>query len=767
MSDLAKLVVKLEAQTAQYVSALESANKKLSKFQKDQEVSLGGIGKAFGAVATAAATALALLVKNAVDSADHMNDLSKATGVSVENLSRLEFAAKQSGGDLDSLSVGLKKLNLSIAEAAGNAKSDAALAFSAMGVSVTDASGRIKSADQVLLQIADRFQTFRDGANKNEIAMALFGKSFEKLIPLLNEGSRNITEMGDRAAEVGAVISTDAAKAADEFNDRLGEMKAQVTGVGNQVAALLLPSFNALAKEWEADAGRAEALNAIAGVIAATLKGLVTVGITVVSIFQQVGQAIYSINAASFDLLKLDFKGALSELQGGFGNIADNVSHDFDKIKKLWDTSPLNPVVMDKAMASGGHGPIKRDFTVEAPNLTAIKEAAKAQEEALKKAAAAAEAAKHKLSDMNADLMEQVKTFGLGDAAATEYRLTLGSLSDDVAKAGKAGKEIAKSIIAQADALEKLKNAEAVGEIDRQIQSLTGHTVEAATAAFDLQNALLKASLIRQDDEAGLKKLATLRSLIESQAKYNELELEAERIREDLRVAEERIQHSQEVGATGELDALHQLDEARKKALEQLGAIYDKQKAIADQSGNPQMVDEAKKSAAALEELRGQTDLLAQHIKSGIQDTAATAFADFLDGTKSASDAFSSFLNDLERQILEFASKELMRQLFNAILPSGGDGGGFLGSLAGLFGGSRDSGGRGQPGKAYAIGTGAQPEMFIPDSHGTFVPNNMMGTQVVQNFHIEAPKGTVSKATQLQIGTEAARSLAMAQRRNG
>lgn len=37
--------------------------------------------------------------------------------------------------------------------------------------------------------------------------------------------------------------------------------------------------------------------------------------------------------------------------------------------------------------------------------------------------------------------------------------------------------------------------------------------------------------------------------------------------------------------------------------------------------------------------------------------------------------------------------------------------------------GSRDSGGRGYAGNAYMIGVGAQPEMFIPDTNGTFIPN--------------------------------------------
>lgn len=43
------------------------------------------------------------------------------------------------------------------------------------------------------------------------------------------------------------------------------------------------------------------------------------------------------------------------------------------------------------------------------------------------------------------------------------------------------------------------------------------------------------------------------------------------------------------------------------------------------------------------------------------------------------------------------------------------------------FGGSRDSGGMGNAGEAYLIGTGAQPELFIPSSQGSFYPAGQYG----------------------------------------
>ena len=92
---------------------------------------------------------------------------------------------------------------------------------------------------------------------------------------------------------------------------------------------------------------------------------------------------------------------------------------------------------------------------------------------------------------------------------------------------------------------------------------------------------------------------------------------------------------------------------------------------------------------------------------------------------------------------------------------------GFVGTLLGLFGGtpSRDSGGRGRAGQAYAIGTGAQPELFIPDRAGTFIPAGAGGMQVNNNFTIMA-SGPLSQRTELQIAAAASRGVERANRRN-
>jgi len=81
-----------------------------------------------------------------------------------------------------------------------------------------------------------------------------------------------------------------------------------------------------------------------------------------------------------------------------------------------------------------------------------------------------------------------------------------------------------------------------------------------------------------------------------------------------------------------------------------------------------------------------------------------------------------------------------------------------------------DSGGRGQPGMAYAIGTGAQPEMFVPDRPGTFIPrDDWAGGKTENNFNfaISSPNGRVALETQQQIATRTMQGLEQARRRNG
>lgn len=224
---------------------------------------IGRIGGAYtglvspitGAVAaiTAATAKLAADFKGAIDTGDQLNKLSQKTGIAVEKLSELAYAGDLADVNLESLATGIKKLSVNMAEAATNTNSKAAEAFKALGISVKDANGKLRSSDEVMADIADRFASMKDGAGKAALAVALLGKSGADLIPFFNMGSRGMADMADEAKKLGLVMTGETAKAAEEFNDNMRKLTLSSSALGRSIAAdLVKPMADFLAKIIEA-----------------------------------------------------------------------------------------------------------------------------------------------------------------------------------------------------------------------------------------------------------------------------------------------------------------------------------------------------------------------------------------------------------------------------------------------------------------------------------------------------------------------------------
>lgn len=237
MDAILKIAVKGEGfKTAENgIKAIEKAGEGAAK-------SLGGIGNVLGNLtggllalgAGITAAGLVGFAKASLDAADGMRDLSQKTGVSVETLSKFQQAANKSGTDLDSVGAAMVKLSKNMMEAARTGKGPAAEAFKTLGISATDAKGNMKGVDQVMLQVADKFQKIPDGAEKASLAVAMFGKAGAGLIPMLNEG-RNAVE------GLNATMTTEFAKKADNFNDSIEGVKASFGRMGMAIADQLLP----------------------------------------------------------------------------------------------------------------------------------------------------------------------------------------------------------------------------------------------------------------------------------------------------------------------------------------------------------------------------------------------------------------------------------------------------------------------------------------------------------------------------------------------
>lgn len=217
------------------------------------------IGKGLTVAFTTAAAGLTALTVSAINAADGMNDLAQKTGVSTEKLSALQLIAKQSGADINVLGNGLAKLAKSASDAAQGAAQQKQ-AFAAIGVSVLDSNGKLKSTSELLDQVAKKFAGYKDDAAKAALAQALFGKSGTELIPALNSIGQGTEEATKYVKAFGAEISTATAHSADAFNDKMEVLKLGLSGFGNSVASKVLPALNELADKLIGTATKGDGL---------------------------------------------------------------------------------------------------------------------------------------------------------------------------------------------------------------------------------------------------------------------------------------------------------------------------------------------------------------------------------------------------------------------------------------------------------------------------------------------------------------------------
>ena len=228
----------MEKMRRQVDSQLSAVNRRMESFAS-------GVGNAVkGVLAGFGAGALGALLKNAVNTADALSEMSQRTGVAVERLSGLSYAARMSGTSVEGLEKGLKGLARSV-DGATKVGTESGAVFAAMGVSIKDASGNVRGMDDILADVADKFAGYEDGAQKAALAQKLFGKAGAELIPLLNEGSAGIAELTDEAERLGLVISGETAQAANELNDNIDKLKSQADAFANGVVQSVVPALAA------------------------------------------------------------------------------------------------------------------------------------------------------------------------------------------------------------------------------------------------------------------------------------------------------------------------------------------------------------------------------------------------------------------------------------------------------------------------------------------------------------------------------------------
>jgi hypothetical protein len=183
-------------------------------------------------------------------------------------------------------------------------------------------------------------------------------------------------------------------------------------------------------------------------------------------------------------------------------------------------------------------------------------------------------------------------------------------------------------------------------------------------------------------------------------------------------------------------DALKESEEERRLIIaenvrQQIDALKQ-----AEEDRHQNIKDQALEQKAILEAQQDKYADLARAV-DGFAKKGAESLADFAFGSQTSfSDMVNSFLKDLARLALQKSIFDPIAKQFDVGGSSGGAGGGF-GSIFGsiLSGLGFANGGNPPIGKASMVGERG-PELFVPKTAGTIIPNNKLGAAQTNNVSI-------------------------------
>lgn len=235
--------------TAKFVPELEEASGALKTVSAES----AGAGRSIAAmagpigitvvalVALAAGTAIVVkhlfdLTKQTAEFQGKMHDLAQEVNLTVSSLSALEVLAKRTGGELGTITQAVVLFQRKLDDAQ-NPLSKTAELFRKFNISTSDTETALRSAFVALAAMPSGF------AQTNAAAELFGARGGKQVLAILKEANGDIDGTISKLREMGILITEDAARAADKFNDDLSTLEFQLRALTAAIAEDLIPVF--------------------------------------------------------------------------------------------------------------------------------------------------------------------------------------------------------------------------------------------------------------------------------------------------------------------------------------------------------------------------------------------------------------------------------------------------------------------------------------------------------------------------------------------
>ena len=238
----------------------ETEQKRLTEEAKKTDEQIVKIGSGYDNVATkakkaadataplskaaaAGITGMAGLAVKSAETADEINTLSKQTGIAVDTIQKMQYAAGQTDVEMETAVKAVAKLKKGLDKNEDTLKS--------MGVEIKDQNGEYRDIESIFFDTISALSTIENETERDKVAMDLFGKSADELAGYIDDGGQALRELSQAAEDKGLIISQEDLDKANAFNDTLDELKATVgmdlLKAGADIGTALMPVLQTVA----------------------------------------------------------------------------------------------------------------------------------------------------------------------------------------------------------------------------------------------------------------------------------------------------------------------------------------------------------------------------------------------------------------------------------------------------------------------------------------------------------------------------------------
>lgn len=708
MTDLAKLVVRLEAETGRYQRNLEGAQRQLAQFATRSEASgkrversldsmarrAQTVSRAMTALAAAAATAMPVIfIRRVTAATDEMIKFGHRLGLTAEEMRRLQFMSDRTGTNINSFASAMQRLTRNLADARDGA-GPAADAIRRLQLSPAELLSM--GQDRAFVQIAERLKNVTDRGTQTQLAFQLLGREGQALLGMINRSGDQFGQMADDFDRLNLALSERQAGNIEALSDAIGDAATVSSMFSQRVVAEMAPAIQVLVDRFVLAKARTGELGDSADDLAAKLVKGIAFSMDAFAGFGRTVEVGGHLVATSFAMMNEGAWMLADALVNGPTEAMNALIRQANRLPMIeigevgliqgFGTGIREQYQQANAVVREGQAALKellmkplpgaqflQQFEEARARINQVRAGGASDDDGVLGAAGESEKFAEQVAKMIAQLEQQIATYEKGAVATMRYRIEQGDLAETFAALGPNAETLKDEVLRLAGSYEKLEEqSKAAAETQRELEALMK---DGARVTESVRTPLEKFN----DEVERLNKLRA--TFVDGQPLINE-----------------------ETYTRG---------------------VAAAQKALDDSSKNAQIwgasMDELARSAA-------------RNIQGALADFLFDPFEDGLNGM------LSGFTNILQRMAAEAAATQILGAVANSA---------FGGAMAGVFGGAPKpaaNGARAVRNRVYEVGELGR-EWFVPDSSGEIVTESDMAGRLANPL----PEGGGAPNVQINV----------------